>query len=314
MTDPVVQVTQPGQPWQERPCYFPPGRLDQFGVLTSPVGGSKGLGVILAWGNGQKPSWGRNRVRTQLARRLAAAGYPCLRFDYRGVGDSGGELTFTLLDPPAEDVVAAVELLRREEGVDVATVGYCAGSRAVLAAVGLLPGLRGALLLSGPILDGAHQDYWLANMTGDEIRERMSLRTLRLILTDPGRRRWARRLLWSKARRIWQRRVLAQVLRRRPPYMSDRVSGPVRRMVEREVPVGFVYGTDDDFYLDFVRAKDEGALGPLLERAGADATVCILEGRAHGFPTTAIQDAVMTAVEGWVEKVHDALVADAKAV
>ena len=66
-----------------------------------------------------------------MARALAAAGYPVLRFDVRGMGDSSGPLHDFLDQTP--DVAAAIEALCREAGVQrVMLWGLCDGASAAL--------------------------------------------------------------------------------------------------------------------------------------------------------------------------------------
>ena len=63
-----------------------------LGVLTQPPRPTVTvrIGVLIVVG-GPQYRVGSHRQFTLLARRLAAQGYPTLRFDYRGMGDSGGE-------------------------------------------------------------------------------------------------------------------------------------------------------------------------------------------------------------------------------
>jgi exosortase A-associated hydrolase 1 len=75
---------------------------------------------------------GSHRQFVLLARRLAAAGHAVLRFDYRGMGDSGGpRLDFTQV---GDDIAAAVAALRRfVPGVQhVVLWGLCDGASAAL--------------------------------------------------------------------------------------------------------------------------------------------------------------------------------------
>lgn len=77
-----------------------------LGVLSEPAATADAeLGVLLIVG-GPQYRVGSHRQFTLLARRLAAEGTPCLRFDVRGMGDSGGpQRSFEHLD---DDIAAAL--------------------------------------------------------------------------------------------------------------------------------------------------------------------------------------------------------------
>ncbi len=85
-----------------------------IGVLHEAVGETRAAGVLLIVG-GPQYRVGSHRQFVLLARRLAQAGYPVLRFDYRGIGDSAGEPhTFENVD---EDLRAAADVLVARSGV-----------------------------------------------------------------------------------------------------------------------------------------------------------------------------------------------------
>jgi exosortase A-associated hydrolase 1 len=78
---------------------------DLYGVLSLPEQPRK-RGVLVVVGGPQYRA-GSHRQFTLLARGLAESGYPTLRFDYRGMGDSGGALrTF---EDVGDDLRAAVD-------------------------------------------------------------------------------------------------------------------------------------------------------------------------------------------------------------
>lgn len=58
------------------------------GVLTEPSGDRGGRPAVLLLNAGLLHRVGPNRIYVTLARRLAAAGFPVLRFDYSGLGES----------------------------------------------------------------------------------------------------------------------------------------------------------------------------------------------------------------------------------
>lgn len=103
-----------------------------LGVLSvPPPGGSvSSLGVVIVVG-GPQYRVGSHRQFVLTARALAAAGFPTLRFDYRGMGDSEGD--FRVFDTVDVDIGNAVAALRRESGVmNVVLWGLCDGASASL--------------------------------------------------------------------------------------------------------------------------------------------------------------------------------------
>ena len=103
------------------------------GVLAEPGGPGAGgdLGVLVVVGGPQYRA-GSHRQFTLLARHLAAAGLPVLRFDARGMGDSSGaQRSFEALH---DDVAAAIDALcaARPAVRRVALWGLCDGASAAL--------------------------------------------------------------------------------------------------------------------------------------------------------------------------------------
>ena len=102
------------------------------GVVATPESGDESdVGVVIVVG-GPQVRVGSHRQFTLLARRLAAAGYPVLRFDMRGMGDStGAPRSFEALD---DDIGCAVRALQQQRpGVRrVVLWGLCDGASACL--------------------------------------------------------------------------------------------------------------------------------------------------------------------------------------
>ena len=107
-----------------------------LGILHHPAaaGGAAQAartGVVVIVGGPQYRA-GSHRQFVHLARALAAAGHPVLRFDVRGMGDSSGALhDFEQITP---DIGAAIDaLIERVPGVrNVALWGLCDGASAAL--------------------------------------------------------------------------------------------------------------------------------------------------------------------------------------
>lgn len=84
------------------------GPQQLLGIVARPVALPSPVGVVVAVG-GPQYRVGSHRQFVSLARRLAAAGHPTLRFDCRGMGDSEGAMqTFEQSGP---DLQAAIDAL-----------------------------------------------------------------------------------------------------------------------------------------------------------------------------------------------------------
>jgi exosortase A-associated hydrolase 1 len=81
-----------------------------FGILARPEQLSD-LGIVIVVG-GPQTRVGSHRQFVLLSRALAAAGYPVLRFDVRGMGDSTGpQRSFEAITP---DIGAAIDTLQKQ--------------------------------------------------------------------------------------------------------------------------------------------------------------------------------------------------------
>lgn len=93
--------------YTEEPVCFACGNETLIGILARPEQ-SVELGVVVV--GGPQTRVGSHRQFVLLARALAAAGYPVLRFDVRGMGDSSGaQRSFEHITP---DITAAIDTLR----------------------------------------------------------------------------------------------------------------------------------------------------------------------------------------------------------
>lgn len=101
-----------------------------FGILSRPEA-ARDIGVVIVVG-GPQTRVGSHRQFVLLARSLAAAGFPVLRFDVRGMGDStGAQRSFDTLTP---DIRAAVDTLqtRCPEVRKIVLWGLCDAASAIL--------------------------------------------------------------------------------------------------------------------------------------------------------------------------------------
>lgn len=98
---------------------------------TQPTAGADALGFVIVVGGPQYRA-GSHRHFVTFARDLARAGYPALRFDARGMGDSTGELRS--FEHISADIGSAVDaLLKRQPQLrHVALWGLCDGASAAM--------------------------------------------------------------------------------------------------------------------------------------------------------------------------------------
>ncbi|OHB32125.1 MAG: osmotically inducible protein C [Desulfuromonadaceae bacterium GWC2_58_13] len=88
--------------------------------------------------------------RALVHRRIAV-----LRFDFTGIGDSGGDFSATTFSSEIEDLVAAADFMAREYQGPQILIGHSLGGTAVLQATGRIPSAT-AVVTIGALFDPAH--------------------------------------------------------------------------------------------------------------------------------------------------------------
>lgn len=124
-------------------------------TLAATLDTADGDAALLIVSGGNELRIGAHRGMAQLAADIAAAGYPVLRYDRRGIGDSTGTNGGFLSGGP--DLVAAVAWLRAETGV-MRVVGFGNCDAATTLALFHAPAGIDRLLLANP---------WVAEPVGD---------------------------------------------------------------------------------------------------------------------------------------------------
>lgn len=141
-----------------------------LGILHA---GPAARGVLIVVG-GPQYRVGSHRQFLLLARALAQAGFPVLRFDYRGMGDAAGEaVDFEHIDP---DIGAAVDtFFARSPGLrEVVLWGLCDAASAALFYAWRDPRVAGLVLLNPWVRTEAGQaraylkHYYLARLRDPE--------------------------------------------------------------------------------------------------------------------------------------------------
>ncbi len=133
---------------------MPSNRVEFTGSLGHPLAGR------LDTPDGQPRAWAvfahcftcskDTKAAAYIARALAEAGFGVLRFDFTGLGGSGGDFGNTDFSSNVDDLVAAADWLRAGHGAPALLVGHSLGGAAVLAAAHRIADARAVVTLGAP--------------------------------------------------------------------------------------------------------------------------------------------------------------------
>jgi uncharacterized protein len=139
----------------ELPFFFLNEGYRLFGVLHNVSGKTKKEGFIFCAPFAEEKLWA-HRVFVSFARFLAEKGYPVLRFDYMGHGDSEGDFEISSVQTMISDINCAAQILQ-ERIPSIESLGFLGlrfgATLALLAAS--LENRPKKLILWEPIIDGS---------------------------------------------------------------------------------------------------------------------------------------------------------------
>ena len=104
---------------------------------------------------------------TRIARALTCRGVAVLRFDFTGLGHSGGEFANSNFSSNVEDLIAAADYLRDTGEAPAIIIGHSLGGAAVLAAAGRISEAKAVVTIGAPA-DPSHVSH-LFDEKKDEI-------------------------------------------------------------------------------------------------------------------------------------------------
>ncbi|MCL4746565.1 MAG: bifunctional alpha/beta hydrolase/OsmC family protein [Burkholderiaceae bacterium] len=90
------------------------------------------------------------KAASYVARAMAEAGFGVLRFDFTGLGGSGGDFASTNFSSNVDDLVAAADWLRAHHGAPAVLVGHSLGGAAVIAAAHRISDARAVVTIGAP--------------------------------------------------------------------------------------------------------------------------------------------------------------------
>lgn len=269
------------------------------GILTRPDGdGVPGAPGVLLLNSGWVHRTGPNRIYVQLARRLAAAGFPVVRLDLPGVGDSPpSPRDLPLLEGVLEDLREVMgDLSSVGEARRFVPMGICSGADVSFRLAAEDERVVGAVMVNANVLDPE-----AATTADTHSRRRLSF-YLRRALFDAGR--W-RRLLTGKtayggllhtlASGLWR---LLSGADREPTEARARVARDLDRMADRRQRLLFIF-SEGDAGLDSFRLL-VGEPADRLEVPG-DAGAAVLAKTDHLFTRRRSREELFDLILRWME-------------
>ena len=97
----------------------------------------------------------------RIARALTSRGYGVLRFDFTGLGDSGGDFADSSFSGSIRDLIAAAAALRDAGRPPAVLIGHSLGGAAALAAAGDIPEIVAVATIAAP-MDADHAMHLLS--------------------------------------------------------------------------------------------------------------------------------------------------------
>lgn len=271
----------------QRHLYFSSHGEQVLGVIHEPDGPVRpGALVFLHGWAGYRI--GPHQMFTKAARLATERGFPCLRFDFRGRGDSEGDAEATTLSTMIEDAQAAVELVCAETGVErVALIGDCSGSEVAIGAGALDERIDSLVLWSAPIVGGDRSEADAAKRRGIYTTY---LRKLFL------RETWAKLVGGGL-----QPRMILRALRQggkgagEEGAKEDREIEWRRRFFDFEGEMLFIYGGNDPTTPSALEHYRE-----LSRQAGREIEHYVVEGANHAFYSLGWEREVIDASLDWL--------------
>ena len=250
-----------------------------LGASLDPAGGATGLLLVTG---GTQTRIGSHRMYERLALALAEGGWPCFRFDRRGVGDSEGE------DPDfrgsGPDLAAAAAAFRREQPQLTRLLGFglCDGA-STLALHGQAAGLDGYVLVN---------PWFVEAEAGEPAAAAIKSRYREQLLSVSG---WKRLLTGSVSYRKLLK-GLGRIMASRPSTLAGEIADSLGKA---GVPAQLVLATRDSTAIAAQAEWSSPAFRSLRQANPAPVTI---DSDSHTFSRPGDEAALLAAVKGALER------------
>jgi len=262
-----------------------------WGVIHNPENAGSSLPVIVFLHGWAGNRLGPHRLFVPMARAFASAGYPCLRFDFRGRGDSAGDSAEVSILTMTEDTSLAVEFVRRTwANRFIVLCGICSGTKAAIAASSMHE-------ISGMILLSPERMGCLAGTAGKASKSLKTIFTYIQKLFLPQ--------TWKKLfeRKINFRAVSSAMLRPEIASPEERAAENIwLDMLKSKFtgPVLMAFGTSDP-----EAAPAEKAYKHLFNEMKCPLEILHVEGANHSFYGTGWTKELIEEISQWLKSRHN---------
>lgn len=271
---------------RESACLFPCEGEELVGIVAEPDAPLGDVGVLVVVG-GPQYRVGSHRQFVLLARHLAGLGVPCLRFDYRGMGDAtGDQRDFERVD---RDIGAAVDAFAARVPTvrRVVLWGLCDGASAACFYAPTDARVAGLVLLNP----------WVKTAQGEARTYLKHYYLKRLLDVSFWKKLLSGRVSvgQSVGGVIGAAKTAADSDSVNTQSLPDRMGGALQVSGK---PVCVVLSGNDYVAREFESLAAEGVWGQLL----ASATLVRLQAADHTFSSRQWRDEVAEATFAWVSK------------
>ncbi|MCB1777683.1 MAG: hydrolase 1, exosortase A system-associated [Candidatus Competibacteraceae bacterium] len=261
-------------------------------------------GVLVVVG-GPQYRVGSHRQFTLLARRLAQAGIPVLRFDYRGMGDAGGE--FTGFENIEADIRAALDAFFEQlpQLREIVIWGLCDAASAALFHAWRDPRVSGLVLLNPWVRTEAGQaraylrHYYLSRLLSPDLWRK--IRRGDFAFSAAWRSLWA---MFGQARQPDARKTVAATDARKAVAATSKQTPLPQRMADGwqhfRGPILLILSGDDLTAAEF---RDLAKASRIWRQLLAQPRVTLREypEANHTFSCRAWRDQVATWTQEWLQ-------------
>jgi len=260
--------------------YFKGASNDLSYACSLPDRNAKGAGVLFVHAEGGN-RLGPHRMFVELAQRLNKSGFPTLRFDLSGCGDSRGQPSQNSIDSDIHDVMATVEFFKSKANLsDVYLLGISRGAHLCFKVIATATiSIAGGVLLS----------TYVSTKKAAAAKFRNRLTEYFCKLKNPS---YLGKLFSGRANMKQIVKTLADALLRGKRHVADPPA-----VISHDNAFFLIYGQNDP-----IAAESKVHYEGILDSCGASYETVIIPQANHSFFHYMWKERILEMVEEWLNK------------